>query len=74
MYEKYGLPLERSTSTSWIDFRSAQIKATESNNRLDKKSQDAYIRRRHMQNHFQIASSTACQVVGLRGQVCTDTV
>ena len=36
--------------------------------------QDAYIRRRHMQNRFQPASSTARRVVGLRGQVFTDTV
>ena len=34
MYKKYGLPLERSTSTSWIDFRLAPVRATESNNTL----------------------------------------
>ena len=36
--------------------------------------QDVFIRRRHLRNRFQTASSTALQVVGRRGQVSANTV
>ena len=42
--------------------------------RVTTQRQDVFIRRRHQRNRFQTASSTARQVVGLRGQVSGSTV